>query len=476
MATAGTRRDVLVVRDRGRRGRAVALGVSCLCVFVTNVSTTVLTGVFPALRLEFHATLGDLEWIADAYLITLAALYLPAGAAADRYGPRRVLRCGLSVFAAGSLLCGLAPSIGWLIGWRVLQAVGASILNPVALAVLRSAYPSAGARARAFGIWGAALGTGMALGPLGGVVITEETGWRWAFLAALPLAATAWLLCGRSFPADPAPSDGPVDVRAQLLLVILVCALTVSTVEAPMAGVRSPVVVAGLSAMVVAAGGLALHARRRMGSLIDPRDFRGDFGRASLLAFCSFFAVGGVLFLNTLYLHRGRGLSLLAAAGYPLPMAGSVVVTALLSSRAIAAWGIRRCLLLAGAATAAGGAAFALGLAEQHDAALFSAYAALGVGSGLATAPITEAGIRGMPAERAGVASATLATVRQVGQSLGVALAGTLLAAGLSASRGGCSEAIRPAFAMIACCGVVIAAVGLLAGDTAVRTRGGGVS
>jgi EmrB/QacA subfamily drug resistance transporter len=175
----------------GRRARVLlcASGVSFMIMLDSNIVAVSL----PSIARDLNATFADIEWVVSAYVLTFAALLMPSGALADRYGRRRMLTVGLAVFVLASLLCGLAPSASVLNAARALQGVGAAIELSAALAVLGHAFQGA-ERAKAFGFWGTVVGVAVALGPLVGGLITSTLGWRWAFFVNIPVGgALIWL-------------------------------------------------------------------------------------------------------------------------------------------------------------------------------------------------------------------------------------------------------------------------------------------
>lgn len=444
-----------------RRGRHLVLAVCCTSVFLGSLNNTVLNVALPAMQRDLHSPLSGLQWATDAYLIVLAALLMLAGSAGDRLGRRRVFQTGLALFTLGSLLCGLAPDLDRLIAFRMVQAVGASMLNPMAMSIVTNTFTAPRERARAIGVWGTVMGVAMAVGPMVGGVLVQGLGWRSIFWLNLPIGLTAFACAARFVPESRAPRPRRVDPVGQVLVVVLLGCLTYAIIEGPGTGWTAPRTLACALAAPAALLALVLYERRRTEPLVDLRVFRSaGFSGASVMAVCSFFVLGGFLFLNTLYLQNVRGLSALAAGLYLLPMAVMNIVTSPLSGRLTATRGPRLPLLLAGIATAAGGVLLATGGALTTDALLFTAYVLIGVGVGLANTPVTNAAMSGMPREQAGVAAAIVATSRQVGQALGVAVLGALLTAGL---RSGTpfTRAVLPGYWTVTACGLVIVVLSL---------------
>ncbi|MER6097443.1 MFS transporter [Streptomyces sp. NPDC001728] len=448
-----------------RRRQLLVLAICCMSLLIVSLDNTALNVALPTLRRDLGASVTGLQWVIDAYTLVLASLLMLAGSTADRIGRRKVFVTGLVVFALGSLLCSLAPNLEALIAFRAVQAVGGSMLNPVAMSIITNTFTEPAARARAIGVWGGVVGVSMAAGPLVGGLLVESVGWRAIFWVNLPVAGLALLLTLRFVPESRAPRPRRPDPVGQLLVAALLGSLTYAIIE-------TDPLFAGIAAGALA--GLLLYEPRRREPLIDLRFFRSaPFSGATVVAVCAFAGFGGFLFLNTLYLQDVRGLSPLQAGLYMLPMAGMTFVFAPLSGRLTGARGPRLPLLLAGTAMATGALLFAAFGAETSDPLLFAGYVVFGIGFGLVNAPITNTAVSGMPRAQAGVASAVASTSRQVGQTLGVAVVGAVLAAGVGtgASPDAFVAAARPAHWVVTACGLAVLAVGALtSGSWARRT------
>jgi MFS family permease len=157
------------------------LGICCMSLLIVGMDVTIVNVALPAIQRDLHAGLSGLQWILDAYTLVVATLLMLSGSMSDRLGRRRVFQIGLVLFTVGSLLCSLAQTIGQLIGFRALQGLGASMLNPFALSLSANAFPEPKKRAHAVGIWGAVAGISLAIGPLIGGALTQAIGWRSIF-------------------------------------------------------------------------------------------------------------------------------------------------------------------------------------------------------------------------------------------------------------------------------------------------------
>src|SRR3954452_22379435 len=180
------------------------LFVCCLSLFIVGLDVTVVNVALPALAQDLRASVSGLQWTVDAYTVVMASLLLFSGSLADRLGRKRVFLAGLAVFSAGSLLCSLAPSAGALVAFRALQAVGASMLNPVAMSIIATTFTDPRERAQAVGVWGAVFGLSMAIGPIVGGALVSSVGWQWIFLINIPLGLAAIALTLRFVPESKA--------------------------------------------------------------------------------------------------------------------------------------------------------------------------------------------------------------------------------------------------------------------------------
>ncbi|MYV53503.1 MFS transporter [Streptomyces sp. SID3212] len=472
--------------ELSRRRRTLVLVICCMSLLIVSLDNTILNVALPTLQKELHASVAGLQWTIDAYTLVLASLLMLAGSTADRIGRRKVFMTGLVIFTVGSALCSAAPNLESLVAFRILQAVGGSMLNPVAVSIITNTFTERRERARAIGAWGAVVGISLALGPIIGGLLVDTISWRAIFWLNIPIGITALILTWRYVPESRAPKARRPDPVGQLLVIGVLATLTYAIIEAPKAGWTSPEILSFVGFSILSLVALILYEPRRDEPLIDLRFFSSaPFSGATLIAVCSFAALSGFLFLNTLYLQDVRGLSALKAGLYILPMAAMTFLCAPLSGRLVGNRGPRLSLLVAGIAMTASGVLFAVFEAEQHTTLLFTGYVIFGIGFGMVNAPITNTAVSGMPNAQAGVAAAVASTSRQIGQTLGVAVIGAVLAAGVSLSVTGrmasaaekhdFADASRPAWWIITGCGLAVLLVGLLssgrwARGTAART------
>jgi len=451
--------------------RRTILATCCFALFLVTMDVTIVNVALPAIRLDLHASVAGLQWSIDGYTVVVASFLLLAGSMADRFGRRRIFQLGLTVFSLGSLLCSLAPTTNALVGFRMLQALGGAMLNPVAMSIIVNTFTEPKERARAIGIWGAVFGVSMAAGPLLGGQLVERVGWRSIFWVNVPIGLLALWLTARFVPESRAEKPRRLDLVAQGLIIVGLLALTTAVIEGRSAGWLSWPIAAGFGLFLACGLGLVAWESRRREPLIDLRFFRSlPFSAATLLAVLAFSSFSGFLFLNSLYLQEARGLSPSAAGLMTLPIALALIVCSPMSGRLVGAGRSRLAIVVAGSAIATAALLLTRLTANTPLPLLAAAYAIFGVGLGAINAPITNTAVSGMPRSQAGLASAVASTSRQVGASLGVALAGALAGAGIEAAhRADFAESTRVVFWVVAVFGVAIVALGIL--STGPRAR-----
>ena len=430
---------------------------------MVGTDNTIVNIALPALRTDLGAGTSGLQWVLDAYALVLASLLILAGSIADRVGRRRTFQTGLAVFTAGSVLCSLAPGLGWLIAARTVQAVGGSMLSPVAMSIITNVFVVPRERARAIGVWGAVVGLSMAVGPLLGGVLVDGFGWRSIFWINLPVGVAAILLAARFVPESRAPHPRRIDPVGQVLVLVLMASLTYGIIEGPATGWDSAEIIGCFALSVAALAGLIGYELRRVEPLLDPRFFRSvPFSGATVVAVCAFGALSGFLFLTTFYLQEVRGYSPLHAGLYTLPMALMTVLFAPLSGRLVGARGARLPLILAGSAMTLAMVPMTRLTGHTPDALLLAVFVLFGVGFGLVNAPITNTAVSGMPADQAGVAAAVASTSRLVGISLGVAIIGSIVVSSRDAGGASIAAASHPGWWICVACGLAVVVLALV--------------
>ncbi|WP_083444465.1 MULTISPECIES: MFS transporter [Gordonia] len=428
------------------------LGTCCMSLLIVSMDATIVNVALPAIRTDLNASVSSLQWVIDIYTLVLASLLMVSGATADRYGRKRLFQIGLVTFAVGSLACSLAPSVGVLIAARALQAVGGSMLNPVAMSIITQIFVDPRERARAIGVWGSVVGISMAAGPIVGGVLIDTIGWRAVFWINLPICLIAIVLTAILVPESRSPIMRTLDPVGQALAMIALGGAVYGLIEGPGHGWGSPRTVIVFAVAAAAFVGFLLWERRHDDPFIDLRFFGSvPFASATVIAICAFANWGGFLFLMSLYLQEDRGFSAVGTGAMLVPPAIAVLICSPLSGRAVGRWGTRPSLVIAGIALLIS-SSMMLFIDDATPVPLLAfMFFIFGLGFGMINAPITNSAVAGMPRHRAGAASAVASTSRQIGVSLGVALAGSVT--GLAAAH----TAIDFSTAMTAMWWIVIA-------------------
>ncbi|MFB9832815.1 DHA2 family efflux MFS transporter permease subunit [Actinoallomurus acaciae] len=439
--------------------RRLVLAICCLSVCVTGIDLTIANVALPSISKDLHASVSGLQWTVDSYSLVMACLLVLSGSMADRFGRKRTFQLGLSLFSLSSLLCGLAPGAGWLIAFRGLQAVGGSMLNPVAMSIIVSVFTDRRERARAIGVWGSAIGTTVAAGPVLGGLLVSGIGWRSVFWVNAPIGIAAILLTRRFVPESKAARGRAFDPAGQALIIVLFASIIAATIEGPRHGWADPWIVGLFVLAVLALIGMLIVEPRRSEPLIDLRFFRSPpFSAANTISVVMSAGLGGFLFLNTLYLQDLRHFSPLRAGLMIIPMAVGQAVAANLSGRLLASRGARLPLTLGGALLAIGGFLLVPLTAHTESVHLLAAYTVFGVGAGMVAPPITNTAVSGLPPDQVGVAGALAASARQFGISIGVAVTGSIVAG----TGAGFIDSSHAAWAVLGGCGLVALALGVI--------------
>jgi EmrB/QacA subfamily drug resistance transporter len=410
----------------------------------------------------------------DAYTLVLASFLVLAGSIADRAGRRRIFQAGLAIFGLGSLLCSLAPGTGWLIAARMLQAAGATMLNPVAMSIIVSTFPVPRERARAIGVFGSVSGLALVLGPILGGALAGGLGWRAVFWVNVPIVAAAIVGTALFVPESRASRARRFDPVGQVLVVLVLGGTVGAIISSGRLGWASPVVLGLLAAAVLAVACILGYEPRRADPLLELRLFRSvPFSAAIAMAVAALCAFGGFLFVTTLYLQDVRGMPALAAGLCLIPVGVVVAVTGPAAGRRAGRRGPRLPLVAAGSALAlAGGASIWLGPGTPLPAVL-AIYLLFGVAVGAVNPPISNSAVAGMPVSMAGVAAALASAGRQTGTTLGVAISGAIVGPALAGGGTAFTSAARTVWWLVLGLGTGIGLLGLVStGRRALATAG----
>ena len=416
----------------GRRFR-VLLCASGMC-FMIMLDSNIVAVSLPSIARDLGAAFSDIEWVVSAYVLTFAALLMPSGALADRYGRRRVALVGLSVFTLSSLLCGLAPSAFFLNLARALQGVGAALQLSAALAVLSHEFRGPD-RARAFGFWGTVIGVAVALGPLVGGVITSSFGWRWAFLVNVPIGVILVALAIIAVDESRDPDAVRLDLAGMVLFGGGLSCLVWALIDGNAAGWSSRPILWKLAAAVVALMLFVVAERVQTRPMVDFSLFRRRTFLGASVAMLGFASSAQVMMTYLpLYLQNAFDLGA-AAAGFgmlpfALPLFFCPRIAAALATRVSG-----RALLTVGLATVAFGdiVTAALIAANECYAVIAIGMVVTGCGAGLLNRETAKVSMSVIPPERGGMASGIGGTLRFIGLIIGITGLGAVLASGTQA-------------------------------------------
>jgi EmrB/QacA subfamily drug resistance transporter len=438
-----------------QRHRGAAIAIACAGAFVAFLDTTIVNIAFPDIASSFSGSGRDaLSWVLDGYFVVIAALLVPAGGLADRFGHRRIFLLGVAGFTAASLLCAVAPSLPLLIAFRVLQGVAAAMIAPASLAIVLDAFPPE-RRSAGVGLWGAAAAAAAAVGPTLGGALVELSDWRLVFLVNLPLGA-AVLWSGRRYLPRPKIADSRLpDLPGALLLALSLAAVTLAIVEGNDWGWGSAATLGTFALAALLLAGVVVRSRTHPRPIVEPELFAhrsftvGNLG--TLLFAAAFFSLilGNVLFLTSIW-----GYTVLQAGLATLPGPTLSTIVAGPAGRLADRFGHRAVIVPGTIFFAAGVLVLRSAGAEPDWLGLWLPGACLtGIGIGLAFPTLGAAAVRDVPVDRFATASAVNAAFRQVGAVLGtailVAIIGEPLGLGeaLSASNAGYTFAILASLA-----------------------------
>ena len=445
------------------RRKVGILAICCLSVLMTIMDLTIVNLAIPSIRTELGATAAHAQWTIAIYALGMASLQLLGGEAGDRFGRRRVLQIGITVFMLGSLLCSLAPTIDVLIAARLIQAVGASMMNPVALAIISQVFVEPTERARAIGIWGAVFGAALALGPIVGGLLIETVGWRGVFWINLPIGAAAVVACAVLVPDSETSTGRGTDLLGQLLATGSLFGLVFVLIESPGQGWTHPWVIITAAAAACAFVGFLRHESRHPDPFIDLRLFRSTpFAAAAVIALSVFTVWGAFLFMMSIYLQGWRGYTAVHAGLLLLPVGIAVLVLSPISGHLVSRFGNRPPLLIAGLMTVVMSAMLAFLDPAAPRWLLILICTAFGITFGMVTVPVNYAAVSSVPQDRAGSAAGVTSTGKQIGISLGVALSGVLATGALSPPAGDFTNAARPLWLLTLVLGLAIAVLGTI--------------
>jgi EmrB/QacA subfamily drug resistance transporter len=404
---------------------AVAFGL-----FMIMLDNTVVFVALSAMQEDLHISTSQLEWVVNGYALTFAVLMLTGGKLADMLGRRRIFVVGLVIFTVASLACGLATTAGFLIGARVVQGVGSALMNPATLSIITATFPPK-QRGAAIGIWVGVSAMALAIGPLVGGLITEHINWSWIFFINVPVGIAAIIVARIVIDESRDTSrEQRLDLPGLLVSGIALFALTYALIEANQHGWTSPLILSLFGIAAVGLFGFVVLEQRQRLPMLDLSLFRNPtFAGANVVMFLVALAMFGVFFFVSLYMQNILGYSPTQAGAAFLPMTILIVLLAPIAGRLSDRIGSR--WLMGG-----GLVLVSLSLVIESTFKVTSSFWNIlpamivgGMGMAFAMTPTAAAAMGSVPVDKAGVGSAVLNSMRQVGGSLGIALMGAIVAA-----------------------------------------------
>jgi EmrB/QacA subfamily drug resistance transporter len=397
-------------------------------LFMIMLDNTVVNVALPSIQSDLDVGLSELEWIVTGYALTFAALMLTGGKLADAYGRRLIFVVGIAIFTLSSLACGLASTGGMLIGARIVQGVGAALMNPATLSIIAATFAPR-ERGRAIGIWAGTSALALAIGPLVGGLLTKHIGWSWIFYVNVPVGvlaiAASYLLIDESRDE----THERLDVPGLLTSGFGLFALTYGLIEANTYGWGSARILGIFAAAVVLLVVFVLLEQRQRAPMLDLTLFRNaTYTGANLAMLLTALAMFGVFFFVSLYMQNILGYSAVQAGAAFLPMTILIILIAPMAGKASDSFGSRWLIGAGMTLLAVQLFLFSRLTADATFWTLLPGFIVGGIGMSLTMTPSAAAATRAVPVAKAGVGSAVLNACRQVGGSLGIALIGAIMA------------------------------------------------
>lgn len=408
---------------RSGTGRWV-LAATVLGSGIAALDATVVGIALPAIGKDFHAQVSSMQWVVDAYTLTLAGLLLLGGSLGDTYGRRKVFVIGTVWFALASLACGLAPNVGFLIAARALQGVGGALLTPGSLAILQASF-TPDDRPKAIGAWSGLGGVATAIGPFLGGWLISAVSWRLVFFINLPVAAAVVAIAIRHVPETSAPGPRkPLDVEGAITISLALAGITYGLIEAPASGWTSvPVLISLLAGAALFALFIRIESRHE-NAMLPLSIFRSrQFSAANAVTFVVYGALGGALFLVPVVLQQAFGYSALASGTALLPITFIMLALSARSAALAAKIGPRLQMTVGPLVIAAGMALFArVQGSGDYLTQVLPAVLVFGFGLAINVAPLTATALAAAPAEHSGIASAVNNDVARAASLIAVAV------------------------------------------------------
>jgi EmrB/QacA subfamily drug resistance transporter len=409
---------------------AVAVGL-----FMIMLDNTVVNVALPSIQQDLGISVSELEWVVNAYALTFGVLLLTGGKLADLLGRRRIFIAGLVIFTGSSLWCGLATTAPSLIAGRTVQGVGAALMNPATLSIITATFPPR-QRGTAIGIWAGVSALALAIGPLVGGLLTQDIHWSWIFFINIPVGV-AGVIAARMFIDETKDTshEQRLDLPGLLSSAIGLFALTYALIETNDHAWGSARVLSLFAIALVALTSFVLLEVHQRLPMLDLTLFRNPtFSGANTVMFLVGLAMFGIFFYNSLFLQRVLGYGAIKTGATFLPMTLLIIFVAPLAGRSADRVGAR--WLMAGGMVLMTGALLLFATLDQSSSwwNILPGLVVGGLGMATVMAPTTATAMSAVPVDKAGVGSAVINSMRQVGGSLGIAVMGALVATTVSVS------------------------------------------
>ncbi|MFF7633737.1 MFS transporter [Kitasatospora sp. NPDC008050] len=419
--------------DPAARRKKLALGTLCITMFMSMLDNVIVNNALPRIGEELHTGVSGLQWVVEGYSLIYAGLLLTGGSLGDRYGRTRIFKIGLALFTLGSAAAALSNSIGLLIAARMLQGVGAALLAPGSLSILRQVFTDDTERAKAIGMWSAFSSLGLAVGPVLGGPMVQHLGWASVFWINVPIGVLGLVMASRVLP-ELSTWAKRVDVPGQALSAVGLGALVYTLVEGPSRGWTNGVVLGCAALAVVALAAFVVVELRTTDPMFDLHFFKDRVLTGAVVSgFMISFGVFGTSFFLPLLMQGIMGWTPSSAGLAGLPMTAMLIAAAPLSGRMTASKGPRIPIVLGLALCAVALGGLSLYDSHAHYVSYLWVLIVLGFGLGMSFTPVSIAVMMRVPPNKAGMASATVNMLRELGGVVGVAVLGAILTSRLNA-------------------------------------------